>query len=107
MQRTEYLELCQKVSVLKNGICGIKENVTDELKVIYNGIAYYPVAYELSFDDKGNIKYFDGTSEQTENKKFDTYYDTIILQKIDGKWKVVYSNLQFEENQVYHEEVIY
>ena len=51
MQRTEYLELCQKVSVLKNGICGIKENVPDELKVIYNGISYYPVSYELSFDN--------------------------------------------------------
>lgn len=50
MQRTEYLELCQKVSVLKNGICGIKENVPDELKVIHNGIEYYPTAYELSFD---------------------------------------------------------
>ena len=63
----------------------------------------------VSFENEvqENIKYFDGTSEQTENKKFDTYYDTIILQKIDGKWKVVYSNMQFEENQVYHEEVIY
>ena len=57
MQRTEYLELCQKVSVLKNGICGIKENVSDELKVIYNGIEYYPTSYELSFDDKGNIRH--------------------------------------------------
>lgn len=51
MDRKLYLELCQKVSVLKNGICGIKENVPDELKVIYNGIAYYPVSYELSFDN--------------------------------------------------------
>lgn len=51
MQRAEYLELCQKVSVLKSGICGIKENVPDELKVIYNGITYYPVSYELSFDN--------------------------------------------------------
>lgn len=50
MQRTEYLEMCQKASVLKNGLCGIKENVPDDLKVIYNGIAYYPVSYELSFD---------------------------------------------------------
>ena len=50
MDRKLYLELCQKVSVLKNGICGIKENVPDELKVIHNGIAYYPVSYELSFD---------------------------------------------------------
>ena len=39
---------------MPSGICGIKENVPDELKVIYNGIAYYPVSYELSFDDKGN-----------------------------------------------------
>ena len=51
MQRDIFLQLCQKVSVLKNGICGIKENVPDELKVIYNGIAYYPVSYELSFDN--------------------------------------------------------
>ena len=54
MQRNLYLQLCQKCSVLPSGICGIKENVPDELKVIYNGIAYYPVSYELSFDDKGN-----------------------------------------------------
>ena len=51
MDRKLYLELCQRVSVLKNGICGIKENVPDELKVIHNGIKYYPVAYELSFDN--------------------------------------------------------
>ena len=57
MDRTEFLQMCQKVSVLKNGICGIKENVPDELKVIYNGIAYYPVSYELSFDDKGNVRH--------------------------------------------------
>ena len=57
MQRDIFLQMCQKVSVLKNGICGIKENVPDELKVISNGIAYYPVAYELSFDDKGNVKH--------------------------------------------------
>lgn len=57
MQRTEYLKLCQKVSVLKNGICGIKENVPNELIVVYNGDEYYPVAYELSFDDKGNVKH--------------------------------------------------
>lgn len=50
MDRKLYLELCQKVSVLKNGVCGIKENVPNELKVIHNGIEYYPTAYELSFD---------------------------------------------------------
>lgn len=51
MDRKLYLELSQKVSVLKNGICGIKENVPDELKVIHNGIEYYPISYELSFNN--------------------------------------------------------
>ena len=57
MDRKLYLELCQKVSVLKDGICGIKENVPNELIVVYNGIKYYPVAYELSFDDKGSVRH--------------------------------------------------
>ena len=43
--------------MLPSGICGIKENVTDELMVVYNGIKYYPTAYELSFDDKGNARH--------------------------------------------------
>ena len=57
IERIEFLRMCQKVSVLKNGVCGIKENVPDELMVVYNGINYYPVAYELSFDDKGNARH--------------------------------------------------
>ena len=56
MDRKLYLELCQKVSVLKSGVLGIKENVPDELKVVHNSIIYYPVAYELSFD-KGQPKH--------------------------------------------------
>ena len=50
MGRTEYLELCQKVSVLPERICGIKDKVPVELLVVYNGITYYPEKYTLSFD---------------------------------------------------------
>ena len=57
IERKKYLEMCQKVSVLPGGVFGIKQNVPDDLKVVHNGIAYYPVAYELSFDDKGNVKH--------------------------------------------------
>ena len=57
MERTNFLQICQKVSVLKSGIFGIKENVPDDLKVIYNGIVYYPVAYVLTFDEKGNLQH--------------------------------------------------
>lgn len=49
-----------------------------------------------------NVKYFDGFEEQTYDKTFDTYNDSIVLQKVDGKWKVEYSNLQFEEEQSYN-----
>lgn len=55
MQRNLYLQLCQKCSVLPSGICGIKENVPDDLKVVHNGIIYYPQAYKLSFDNKGGV----------------------------------------------------
>ena len=51
MQRDVYLKLCQKVSVLPSGVFGIKQNVPDDLKVIHNGIEYYPISYKLSFDN--------------------------------------------------------
>lgn len=57
MQRDIFLQMCQKVSALKNGICGIKENVPNELMVVYDDIKYYPVAYQLSFDNKGNVRH--------------------------------------------------
>ena len=50
MDRTQFLHMCQKVSMLETGICNVKQNVSDDLKVIYNGILYYPYAYKLSFD---------------------------------------------------------
>lgn len=42
-----------------------------------------------------NIKFYNGAEEKTESKEFDTIYDEIVLQKIDGKWKVKYSNLHY------------
>lgn len=51
MDRKLYLEMCQKVSVLPSGVLGIKQNVPDDLKVVHNGIAYYPISYKLSFDN--------------------------------------------------------
>ena len=51
MQRDIFLQMCQKVSVLPGGVFGIKQNVPDDLKVVHNGIAYYPISYKLSFDN--------------------------------------------------------
>ena len=44
IERKTYIEMCQKVSVLPGGVFGIKQNVPDDLKVVHNGIAYYPIS---------------------------------------------------------------
>lgn len=51
MQRDIFLHMCQKVSVLKDGVLGVKQNIPNELKVMCKGFVYYPVSYELSFDN--------------------------------------------------------
>lgn len=53
MERTEFLNICQKCARLEE-FGQIKQNVPNELKVTANGIVYYPVAYELKFDRQGN-----------------------------------------------------
>lgn len=49
MDRTEYLNMCKKVSILL-------PKIPDDCLVEYDGITYYPEAYELSFD-KGATKH--------------------------------------------------
>lgn len=55
IERKKYIEMCQKVSVLPSGIFGIKQNVPGDLKVVYDGIAYYPVSLNISFDKEGKV----------------------------------------------------
>lgn len=55
IERKKYLEMCQMVSVLPSGVFGIKQNVPDNLKVVYDGIAYYPVSLDISFDKDGRV----------------------------------------------------
>ncbi len=51
MERKTYLDICQKVSVLPQGIGGIKQSVPEELCVWYRGVKFYPYAYMLAFDE--------------------------------------------------------
>ncbi len=53
MDRNKYLEMCRETATLESGLLGIKVNVPDRLRVIYGGIEYYPVKYELGFDNHG------------------------------------------------------
>ena len=55
IERKKYLEMCQKVSVLPSGVLGIKQNIPDDLKVIYDGVAYYPMSINIGFDNDGKV----------------------------------------------------
>ncbi len=53
-------------------------------------------------------KVFDEIESTKETETFDASNDEIILQKIDGKWKIVYSNLQFDgSNRYYSDDIIF
>lgn len=55
IERKIYLEMCQKVAILQSGVQNLKQNVPDGLKVVYDGIAYYPVSLDISFDKDGKV----------------------------------------------------
>ena len=55
IERKKYLEMCQRVAILPSGVQNLKQNVPDELKVVYEDIAYYPVSLDISFDKDGKV----------------------------------------------------
>ena len=49
MDRKEFLQICQRVSVLPEATMHIKTAIPPELTVLYEGIQFYPVGYEMTF----------------------------------------------------------
>ena len=58
MDRKEFLQICQKVSVLPETTMHIKTKIPPELTVLYEAIQFYPVGYEMTFKQ--------GISQHTE-----------------------------------------
>lgn len=49
IDRKEFLQICQKVSVLPETTMHIKTAIPPELTVLYDGIQFYPIGYEMTF----------------------------------------------------------
>ena len=49
MSRQDYLRLCREISLLPDGSGGTLSRPPPELLVIYDGITYYPLYYEMRF----------------------------------------------------------
>jgi hypothetical protein len=78
MDRTDFLEKCQKCAVMKKGIQNVIRGIPDELAVVYNGIRYYPYGYELSFDYQGNAVHKAILHSLTSNS-----ITTVNLERVD------------------------
>ena len=63
------------------------------------------VTVTLRTSTETTYKYKDGfTGEEKERKDTNTNSgDEIVLQKVDGKWKIVYSYLQFDVGNNYYD----
>ena len=53
--------------------------------------------YDLEYKD---TVFLNGEIEK--NNEFEASEDEIVLQKVEGKWKVVYANLRFDDNMSYY-----
>ncbi len=49
IDRKEFLQICQKVSVLPETTMHTKTSIPPELTVLYDGIQFYPTGYEMTF----------------------------------------------------------
>ena len=58
MDRTKYLNMCRDCALIRNrGLYGIRLNVPDRLRVIWQNREYYPQSYELRFHDDGTVNH--------------------------------------------------
>lgn len=56
MDRKQFLEICQRVSVLPDDVSGTKRNITPDLIVNFDCMRFYPVGYQITFN-QGKIKH--------------------------------------------------
>lgn len=47
LERAEYLKLCQKVSTYPSGVCGMIENIPENMLIEYATSIFYPEGYKL------------------------------------------------------------
>lgn len=113
ISNTEAVKIQKQVieSNLRNGYdaLDVRIKMSRKIKKI-NGYEFDGNQVTVKLKDQVEIvtKVFDEIDSTKETETFDASNDEIILQKIDGKWKIVYSNLQFDgSNRYYSDNIIF
>ena len=108
----ESINIQQKIleENLKNGynVLEVRTNLSRKIqKVSSYQFENNQVTVSLKDNVEKTIKTSDGLEEYDKNNEFEASEDEIVLQKVDGKWKIVYANLQFDDNaRYYYDEMI-
>ena len=108
----ESINIQQKIleENLKNGynVSEVRTNLSRKIqKVSSYQFENNQVRVSLKDNVEETIKTSDGLEEYDKNNEFEASEDEIVLQKVDGKWKIVYANLQFDDNaRYYYDEMI-
>ena len=108
----ESINIQQKIleENLKNGYSTLEVRTNSSRKI--QKVSSYQfennqVTVSLKDNVEETIKTSDGLEEYDKNNEFEASEDEIVLQKVDGKWKIVYANLQFDDNaRYYYDEMI-
>ena len=75
IDRRTYLEMCQKVAVLREG----GNAIPNDLLLKYNDAVYFPIAYKLWFDENGFPKHTALLHELYSNSSTHALLDDVIL----------------------------
>ena len=110
---TEALKIQEQV-IEKNlrdsyNVLDVRSKVSRKIKKI-NGYEFDGNQVTVKLNNQVEIvtKVFDEIESTKETETFEASSDEIILQKVDGKWKIVYSNLQFDgSNRYYGDDIIF
>ena len=108
----ESINIQQKIleENLKNGynVLEVRTNLSRKIqKVSSYQFENNQVTVSLKDNVEETIKTSDGLEEYYKNNEFEASEDEIVLQKVDGKWKIVYANLQSDDNaRYYYDEMI-
>ena len=87
----------------------VRSKVSRKIKKI-NGYEFDGNQVTVKLNNQVEIvtKVFAEIESTKETETFEASSDEIILQKVDGKWKIVYSNLQFDgSNRYYGDDIIF
>lgn len=86
--------------------------ITDVEKEILNIIDYVfdgnQVTVSLETTVRISGKYLDENNKEKEaQNSLTNVYDDIILQQVDGEWKIVYSDLRYVDYSIYYEDTMF